>query len=235
MDIRHHHKTDGTDHQTHGIGQFRILELREQGGPDDRAYRLYGKEDAHPVTGLLKSLAGRIGGVPYHLGNGACRIVPHIEHGRPTEELYQTHLPERGGRILEQRDPVGTILLLFRNRIILGILLRIPLTYFRGGIEHTKDEDSRADIERPDDRIRHDTLFCHIADANECEDKGKHITHHRTSIAKERLNRIGLGLLLLVDHIPHQHLKRLHGHIDARIKEHQGNESEDHGGTDSQT
>ena len=104
-DKRYEHEADGTNDETDGISQFGVLKLWQQGSPDNGAHSLDGKEDAHPVASLLEGLAGRIGGVPDDLGNGACGVVPHVEHGCPREELYQSHLPERRGGLLQQRDP----------------------------------------------------------------------------------------------------------------------------------
>ena len=198
-------------------------------------HSLYGKEDAHPVASLLESLTGGISSVPHHFCNSSRSIVPHIEHRYPREELHESDLPERGGRILQQRDPVGRFFLLFRYGIVLRIVLRIPLLNLRGGVDHAEDQDSGTYIERPDDRVGNHALICHIADTKEGEEEGEHITHHRSRIAQERLDGIGLSLLCLVDHIAHEHLKRLHRHVDAGVEEHEGYQTEDHGGTHGQS
>ena len=234
-DERYECKADTTDHQTDGISHLCILELWQQGGPDNRAHGLNGKEDTHPVTCLLEGLTGRIGRVPHHLGDGTGRIVPHIEHGCPAEELHESHLPERRGGILQQGDPIGTLFFLLRNGIIFGIVLRIPLLHFRSGINDTENQDGCTDIERPNNTVGHHTFLCHIADADKCKDEREHKAQHRTGIAEERLDGVGLGLLLLVHHVTYEHLKRLHRHIDTGVEEHQGNQSEHHGGTDRQS
>ena len=235
MEVRHETEANGTNNETHGVSQLGVLELGQQSSPYHRTHGLNGKENTGPVTCLLEGLARGIGGIPHHLSNRARGVVPHVKHGGPREELDETYLPESRRGVLEQSNPVGTLLLLLRNGIILGIVLRIPLTDLRSGIDNAEDENGGADVERPDDAIGHHTLLGHIADANKREHKGEHITHHRASIAEERLDTISLGLLLLIHHIAHQHLKRLHSHIDGCIEEHKGDEAEHHGGTDGET
>ena len=52
---------------------------------------------------------------------------------------------------------------------------------------------------------------------------------------QETLDAIGLCFLFFVDHVANHHLEGLHCHIDARVKEHQGYQTEDHGSGDGQT
>ena len=56
-----------------------------------------------------------------------------------------------------------------------------------------------------------------------------------TRIAQETLNGVGQPFLFLVHHVTHQHLERLHRHIDGSIEKHQRYQSEDHGRADCHT
>ena len=163
--------------------------------------------------------------------NGIHHIGPHIKHCCPAEELHKSDFPEGGWCVLQQRDPVGTLFLLLFDGIIFGIFLRIPLLDFHRGVEHTEDEDGGTAIERPDDGIGHDALRSHVLQADPGEDKGEEESYHRTGITEKRLNGIGFGLLLLVDHIAHQHLEGLHRHVDTRVEQHECHQSEDEGCT----
>ena len=237
VEERHHGKAYRAQQQTGCIGHLDILELGQNSSPDNRTDGLNGKEHTHPVACFLEGFAGRVGSIPNGLGNGSCGIVPHIEECCPAEELHQTNLPEGGGRFLQQREPVGRIFLvsILCSAIILRILLWIPLLDLRSGIDNTENQDGCSDVERPDNTVGHNTLLSHITDANEGKDEGEEIASHTSCVAQERLDAVGLGFLLFVHHIAHQHLKGLHGHIDTGIKEHQGYQSEQHGCTDSKS
>ena len=119
--------------------------------------------------------------------------------------------------------------------MILSIFLWRHLLDLAGSIEHAQYQDECTDIERPDDRVRNNALRGHIAETDGREDEGEQKAHHGTSITEERLDAVGLGLLFFVDHIAHQHLERLHGHIDAGIEQHQGYQSEDQSRTHRHT
>ena len=104
--------------------------------------------------------------------------------------------------------------------MILGIFLRRHFLDLDSRVENAEYQDERANIERPYYRVRNDAFRGDIADADSGEHKGECKTHYGPCIAQERLNAVGLGLLFFVDHVANQHLERLHGHIDAGVKEH---------------
>ena len=99
------------------------------------------------------------------------------------------------------------------------ILGRRHFLYFGKSIYHTEQEDKRADIKSPSHGVRNFTCRGCIAQ-KPCQHKWCHVTYNRTGIAQKRLYRISQPFLLLINHIAHQHLKRLHGHIDRCIKKH---------------
>ena len=90
-------------------------------------------------------------------------------------------------------------------------------------LEHTEDKDSGTDVERPSYSIWNLTLRSHALNAKPSEDVWEEIAHERTSVAQEALDRVCLGLLLVVNHIADHHLERLHRHIDRGIEEHKHN------------
>ena len=239
MQERYQGKTHTTDNQTDSVCHLRILKLRENDSPDNTTYRLYGKENAHPVACLLKCFRSRVGRIPYGFSDGSRRIIPEIKETSPAEELNQSHLPEGRWRLAEQSNPTGLVFRslsirilhtsLFTLRfIILRILLWIPLLHLHRGVDNTENQDSRTDIERPDDRIRNHTLLSIILDTEEGKEEWEDISSYRTGIAEETLDRVSLCLLFFIYHIAYQHLERLHRHVDARIEEHQRYQSEEH-------
>ena len=119
--------------------------------------------------------------------------------------------------------------------MILSIFFWRHLLNLGCGVDDTEDENGSSDIERIDNGVRHNALSRHIADAEESEKEGEYISHKRTGIAQETLDRVGEGLLLFVDHVAHKHLKRLHRHVDTCVEEHQRAESEGHSCADSHT
>jgi hypothetical protein len=232
-------KAHTTDNQADRISHLGTLELGKHYHPQHTAHSLNGKENAHPVAGILECLGAGIGSIPYSLGNGTRRIVPQIEEACPAEELHQSHLPEGRGSALQKAYPVGLafflLLSIFGNSIILGVFLRIPLLHFHRGIDDTEDKDGCAHIERPDHRVGHNSFLGIVFDAQEGKKEGEYITGYRTRIAEETLNGVSLRLLFLIHHVAHQHLERLHRHIDARIKKHQGYQSKNHRTANRQT
>ena len=42
------------------------------------------------------------------------------------------------------------------------------------------------------------------------------------------MDAVSFCFLLFIHHIAHQHLERLHGHIDARVEQHEHDEAEEH-------
>ena len=232
-------KAHTTNNQADSVCHLRILKLRENDSPDNTTYRLYGKENAHPVACLLECFRSRVSRIPYGFSDGSRRIIPEIKETSPAEELNQSHLPEGRWRLAEQSNPTGLVFRslsisilhssLFTLRfIILRILLWIPLLHLHRGVDDTENQDSRTDIERPDDRIRNHTLLSIILDTEEGKKEWEDISGYRTGIAEETLDRVSLCLLFFIYHIAYQHLERLHRHVDARIEEHQRYQTEEH-------
>ena len=102
------------------------------------------------------------------------------------------------------------------------------------GVDDTQDEDGGAHIEGPLHAVGHNALGSHIGNTDGGEQEREDVAHQRACIAQERLDRVGFGLLFLVDHVAHHHLEGLHGHVDARVKEHEGNQAEGHGAGNGQ-
>ncbi len=127
-----------------------------------------------------------------------------------------------GGRVIGRGFGQGGLL----EFLHLG---RRVFTHMHRGVDDAQDEDGRANVERPFNRVGYLARGGHVGNADGGKQIGEHITHQRTGVAEEALNAVGLGLLALVHHVAHHHLERLHGHIDARVEEHQGHQAECHG------
>ena len=97
-------------------------------------------------------------------------------------------------------------------------------------IEAAENENRCSDIERPFDGIRDDAFWSRIGYTDPREEDREEVSGKRTGITERRLDGIGGTFLLLVDHIAHHHLKRLHGDVDTCIQEHQAEQAEPHGG-----
>ena len=136
-------KAHTTDNQADRISHLGTLELGKHYHPQHTAHSLNGKENAHPVAGILECLSAGIGSIPYGLGNGTRRIVPQTEEALPAEELHQAHLPESGRSIAQERNPISLAFLFlfhFTSHAIIGsILLRIPLLHLHRGIDDTEN------------------------------------------------------------------------------------------------
>ena len=74
-----------------------------------------------------------------------------------------------------------------------------------------------------------------VANFKPSEYKREEEPHKATGITEERLDGVGFGLLLFVDHVAHHHLERLHGDVDARVEKHQRDEAKHHGGAHCHT
>ena len=101
------HKTDAAQDEAEGVDKAAVFELRNDHGPQHRTDRLNGKENAHPVAGVVVLLASSVkhnrrpfqeGGSVESIGsNRSIGVGPH-EHKRcPAEELYQAYRPKRRG------------------------------------------------------------------------------------------------------------------------------------------
>ena len=117
--------------------------------------------------------------------------------------------------------------------MIFCILLRRHLLHLCRCVDDAQDEDGGSDVERIDHRVGHYALCSHVAYAEEREQEREHISHQRAGVAQKALYRVGQGFLLLVHHVAHEHLERLHGHVDARVEKHQRDKTEHHGRADS--
>ena len=161
-------------------------------------------------------------------------VSPHKHKGCPTKELPQAYRPKSFRCFEQQLEHICSFLLLFiGNAVIFCIFFRWEFLHFGRCIKDAKYQDECSDIERIDDRIRHDSLGGDIADTDCREDKRKQISCQTSCITKETLNGIGKSFLLLVDHIAYHHFKRLHSHIDGSIEKHQRYQAKNHGGTDT--
>ena len=109
------------------------------------------------------------------------------------------------------------------------ILLGRHLLNAGEGVDHAEDENGGADIEAPDHRRRDNSFRGGICKADPGEEDGEKVSHKGSGIAKEALDGVGLGFLLLVHHISHHHLEGLHCDVDAGIKENEGEKAEPHG------
>ena len=138
--------------------------------------------------------------------------------------------------MLQQGDKVGFFLLFVRRDTMeLFKLFGRHLFHFYRGIDDAWNQDGGADVERVNHRVGHRALVRRVADPDKCEDEWEKIAYQATRIAQETLNGVGQPFLFLVHHVTHQHLERLHRHIDRSIEKHQRYQSEDHGRADCHT
>ncbi len=150
------------------------------------------------------------------------------------KKLHETYLPESLRRVLEQLHDVD---LLFIERlgkaVVGGILLRIPFLHLHRGVNHAEYQDGCTDIKRPYHRVGHHALGSLVGNADGRKEKREDKADYRTGIAEEALNAVGQSFLLLVHHVADKHLKRLHGHVDARVEKHERHKAEYHGSGNS--
>ena len=109
-----------------------------------------------------------------------------------------------------------------------GVFCRRHLLDFQEGIEHAEDQNGGPDIEGRDHRSGHNALRGFIGYAYPGEGDGKKIAHEAAGVAEKTLDGVGLGLLLLADHISDHHLEGLHRDIDAGVEEDQREQAEPH-------
>ena len=227
---RHESEAHGTDDEAQRISRLLVLEAWQSHCPQYRADSLPAEHHANPVACRLVALRRGVGGVPYGVGNGAVGVCPHEHERCPAEELHGTHLPEHRRSVAQQLNPVGFAFVLLRLRlVILGVLLRVPLLHLQCGVDDAEDEYRRTDVERVDYGVGYHALLRLVGYADGCEEIREEVAHDRSGVAQERLYGVGERLLLLVDHVAHEHLERLHRHVDARVEEHQRDEAEHHG------
>ena len=112
--------------------------------------------------------------------------------------------------------------------MVLSIFLRWHFLYLGCRVDDTEDENGRTDIKGIDHGVGDDSQRRLVGDAQQGEEVGEDVARNGTGVAEERLYGVGERLLLLVDHVAHQHLERLHGHVDARVEKHQREQSEYH-------
>ena len=250
MDERSRHKACGAQHKAGDVGGLEVPETGDERRPDDRAHGLHGKQHAHPVAGSLIAFRRHLGGAPAVGGHRAVRIGPHEQERRPAEELHQPHRPERRRRMGQQLHEARVAALLLRTQtfplaadllplfllhaVELGILLRVHLLHLGEGEQHAQDEQRGTRVEAPLHRVGHHTLGGGVAQPYPREEDGEQIAEQRAGVAEERLYRVGRGLLLLVHHVAHHHLERLHGHVDAGVEEDEREQPEPHGGIQPQ-
>ena len=118
-------------------------------------------------------------------------VSPHKHKGCPTEELHQAYRPKSFRCFEQQLEHICSFLLLFiGNAVIFCIFFRWEFLHFGRCIKDAKYQDECSDIERIDDRIRHDSLGGDIADTDCREDKRKQISCQTSCITKETLNGI---------------------------------------------
>ena len=110
----------------------------------------------------------------------------------------------------------------------LGIFLRRHLLHLECGEENAEDKDGCTDVECILHCVRNLSLRSDIRDAEPCEDEREEVTHEASGVAEEALDRVCLALLLLVHHVSHEHLERLHRNVDRCVEKHERDESEDH-------
>ena len=82
-------KTQGTQHQTDGVGLLHGGETGYDHGPADAAYGLNGVENTRPVARRLVGLGLWGISIPHGERHGVDYIGPHVEEGSPAEELHQ--------------------------------------------------------------------------------------------------------------------------------------------------
>ena len=169
---------------------------------------LHGEQHAYPVARFLIAGALDVRSAPHRGGNGTVGVGPHVHESGPAEKLYQPYRPKHFGSMLQQGDKVGFFLLFVR---------RDTMELFKLFGRHLR------------------ALVRRVADPDKCEDEWEKIAHQATRIAQETLNGVGQPFLFLVHHVTHQHLERLHRHIDGSIEKHQRYQSEDHGRADCHT
>ena len=226
---RHESEANGADDKAQRVSRLLVLEARQSHCPQYRADSLPAEHHANPVACLLIALRCGVGGVPYGVGDGAVGVCPHEHECCPAEELHGAHLPEHRRRVAQQLNPVGFAFVRLGLRlVVLGVLLRVPLLHLQCGVDDAEDEYSGADVERIDYGVGYDALLSLVGYADGCEEIGEEVAHDRSGVAEERLYGVGERLLLLVNHVAHEHLERLHRHVDARVEEHQRDEAEHH-------
>ena len=123
--------------------------------------------------------------------------------------------PERSRRIL--------------NPMEFSIFLRIHLLDFQEGVHDAGNQDGGPAVEAPDHRLGDLSLRSGVGYSDPGEEDREKVADETSGVAKQRLDRIGLGLLLLVHHVTDHHLERLHGHVDGCVKEYEGEKAEPHG------
>ena len=219
--------------QTHHVGDAERLELREHDSPKNGTHRLRGENHAHPVSGGLVARGCRVGSIPAVGGYGAVAVGPHIHECRPAEELHQSNCPEGAWSV--EKQLYQTLLALALSTLGLrvdavefGVLLRIHFLHFQEGIEHADDEYGGAAIEAPHHGWRDDALRGGVCDSYPGKENREEVANQAACVAEQRLDGVGLGLLLLTYHISNHHLERLHGHVDGGVEEDQGEEAEPH-------
>ena len=111
----------------------------------------------------------------------------------------------------------------------LRIFLRWHLLDFQCSEEDTEDEDDRSDVERVLHCVGNLSLRGSVGQSDPCEEEREDESYQTAGVHEEALDRIGLAFLLFAHHVAHQHLERLHSHVDGCIKKHQSHEAEDHG------
>ena len=208
------------------------FEARNHHCPNHRAHGLNGKEHAHPVLGDVACGVFAGDGPVDVFGDGTMGVGPHIEECSPAEELHQTDGPECRRRFSKQLDEafafLGFSFSLF-DAMIFGIFFRRIFFYLGGGVDYTQNQYCRAGIEAEDDRVGHHASRGSVFHTEVGEHVREQETHQRAGVAKERLDAVGFGFLLLVDHVAHHHLEWLHGNVDAGVEEHEREQPENHG------
>ena len=67
-----------------------------------------------------------------------------------------------------QHEPIGRVLLLvfhlLLHAVVFSVFLRIPLVHLQCGVDDAENENGRAHIQRPDDRVGDNALRSYIAD-----------------------------------------------------------------------
>ena len=174
-----------------------------------------------------------LGGVEGLVCHGAGGVGPHEQEGEPAEELHEADGPEGLGCVHEELDEAGLLLGLAGGVlgyvVVFIVELRGPLLDLGHGVDDAEYEYGGAYVEGPDDRRRHYALGSSGLDADPGQQEWEHEADDGAGVAQEALDGVCLGLLALVDHVADKHLEWLHGHVDAGVEEHEGDESHEDG------
>ena len=137
VDVRYGQESGCAEYEAERVSRLAVLKPREHHGPAHAAYGLYGEEYAYPVACGLESGRRWVGGLPAGLGDGSVGVVPHVEEGRPTEELHESDRPKGRRSVAQQLEPVNLVLVKrFGQTVVFGVFFRRHLLHLYGCVDY---------------------------------------------------------------------------------------------------